>query len=385
MIQDEKIAIVGGGPGGLTLARLLQLEGIDVTVYERDKDRVARQQGATLDLHKDSGLKALLKAKLMNEFYASYRPNAGKLRIVDGEANIHSDDHNDNNGLAEERPEIDRQSLRNILLDALQKNSIIWNSHLLSMQKQNNGWLLQFKKGTTAYADIVIAADGANSKIRPYITDIQPIYSGVTIVEGRVYKAEKNAPKLWKFLKGGKIFALNNGQTMILSAKGEGSLSFYTGCKVVENWVAESCINFNNKQQVFDWFKTGFKTWDAIWHELFTSDELWFIPRPQYHFPLNQNWDTLPNLTMLGDAAHRMPPYAGEGVNQAMKDALELTDCLTSNKFSDIQTAILHYEKQMRKRASEITLITLESMEMMHSKNGLEKLLKSFDKMKGGK
>jgi len=51
LLQNKKVAIVGGGPGGLTLARLLQLKGVDVKVYERDRDRSARQQGATLDLH----------------------------------------------------------------------------------------------------------------------------------------------------------------------------------------------------------------------------------------------------------------------------------------------------------------------------------------------
>jgi len=54
-IQDKKIAIVGGGPGGLTLARLLELGGLRVTVYERDVNKDVRVQGATLDLHEESG------------------------------------------------------------------------------------------------------------------------------------------------------------------------------------------------------------------------------------------------------------------------------------------------------------------------------------------
>ena len=62
LLENKKVAIIGGGPGGLTLARLLQLKGVDVKVYERDKDKSVRQQGATLDLHEDSGLKALAEA-----------------------------------------------------------------------------------------------------------------------------------------------------------------------------------------------------------------------------------------------------------------------------------------------------------------------------------
>ena len=56
LLQDKQIAIVGGGPGGLTLARLLQQNGASVRVYERDLNRQVRVQGATLDLHDESGL-----------------------------------------------------------------------------------------------------------------------------------------------------------------------------------------------------------------------------------------------------------------------------------------------------------------------------------------
>src|ERR1700753_745257 len=87
-INNKKIAIVGGGPGGLTLARLLQMNGADVKVYERDASRNVRVQGATLDLHEESGLKALDKAGLMHAFRANYRPGADKRRITDKHGDI---------------------------------------------------------------------------------------------------------------------------------------------------------------------------------------------------------------------------------------------------------------------------------------------------------
>lgn len=375
LLQDKKIAIVGGGPGGLTLARLLQLAGATVKVYERDFNQDVRIQGATLDLHEETGLEALRKANLIEEFYANHRPNAGRLRILDKNANIHLDDHTAENAYAEDRPEIDRAPLRQILVQSLKPDTVVWDSHFISMEPKENGWQLIFKNGTTAYADMVIAADGANSKIRQYITNIKPIYSGITIVEGNVYQAEKNAPHLWNLTNGGKIFAFGDEQSLILSAKGEGSLSFYTGCKVAENWVAQSGIDFNNKQHVFDWFRTTFGSWNFVWQELFASDAIWIIPRPQFHYPLDQSWQTLPNLTMLGDAAHRMPPYAGEGVNLAMQDAFELAECLTNNDFENVHAALAHYEKEMLKRASEVTQITLESTDMLHTGDPIPKML----------
>lgn len=379
MIQDKKIAIVGGGPGGLTLARLLELKNVEVKVYERDINKEVRVQGATLDLHEESGLEALRRAGLMDAFKAHYRPNAGKLKVIDKNLTIYLDEHAEESSHSEDRPEIDRTPLRKILLESLQPDTVVWDSHFLSMEKHHEGWLLHFKNGTSHYADIVIAADGANSKIRPYVTGIQPIYSGVTMVEGNIYHAETNAPKIWKLVNGGKVFALDNEQTLLFSTKEDGTLTFYTGCNTDEHWVKDSGIDFTQKQQVADWFKKEYSSWNEIWQELFETDEISIIPRPQYHYPLDQKWETLPNLTLLGDAAHRMPPYAGEGVNMAMQDAYELAESLINDEFKDIKTAISSYENKMLERASEVTKLTLENTVLMHSENAIENLMKVFN------
>jgi len=381
--KGKKITIIGAGPGGLTLARLLQLKGVDVKVYERDKDKSVRQQGATLDLHEDSGLLAIRNAQLLEEFKKLFRPGADVLRLVDSRLKIHLDGHledkADDFGDETHRPEIDRAPLRDLLIGSLQEGTIVWNSKFTDLKPYANGWDIYFENGNSTYADLVIAADGANSKIRKYITGIQAVYSGVTIVEGNIYNAEKNAPRLWELTKGGKVFAMGGSKTIILSAKGEGSLSFYTGTKENEDWVRTCGIDFEKKQQVYEWFNIRFGDWSNEWHELFETDESYFVPRPQYHFPINQSWTALSNLTMLGDAAHRMPPYAGEGVNQAMKDALELTEALTNNHFENVQEAIASFEKKMCLRISDITNATLKNTVVMHSENALKKMLAFFN------
>lgn len=382
-LQDKKIAIIGGGPGGLTLARLLQQKGVNVKVYERDMDRTARQQGATLDLHGDSGLKAIVKAGLLDAFKASYRPGADKLRLTDEHATLFFDDHGQKQeedfGNEHFRPEIDRGPLRDLLIASLDENVMEWNAQFTELKPSGDGWMLQFKNKPSAYADLVIAVDGANSKLRPYFNAPQAIYSGIAVVEGNIYKAAKNAPRLNELTKGGKVFAFGHEKSIILSAKGEGSLSFYTGTKESEDWTKNNGIDFSNREEVKNWFKQCFSDWPPLWEELFNSDESYFVLRPMYHFPLDQSWKTLPNLTMIGDAAHRMPPYAGEGVNMAMLDALELSEALTDPKFEDVHSALQHFEKQMQKRASEITKVTLEQTESLHSKNALKNMMHMFN------
>jgi len=376
-IKDKKIAIVGGGPGGLTLARLLQMLGADVNVYERDASRNARAQGATLDLHEESGLAALKEAGLMDAFNANYRPGADMMRVTDKHGTVMFDDHakeiKDNR-----RPEIDRGPLQNILLDSLKPGTVVWDSHFAALTPANDGWNLEFKNGATTYADIVIGADGANSKIRPYLTPIKPFYSGLMIVEGHVHHSESETPRIHQLLKGGKIFAMGDEKTLIVSSKGDGSLVFYTSFITNENWSKESGIDFTDKAQVLEWFRKDYAGWDSIWYELFEHASLPFVPRPQYCMPLDQKWDILPNLTLLGDAAHVMPPSAGEGVNMAMQDALELARCLTNNTYKDTLDAIAAYEQEMLRRFAIVGKDTLEQTDLMHGKNGLENILMMF-------
>jgi 2-polyprenyl-6-methoxyphenol hydroxylase-like FAD-dependent oxidoreductase len=370
LIKNKKIAIVGGGPGGLTLARLLQISGADVKVYERDPGKDARKQGATLDLHDESGLKALREAGLMDAFTANFRPGAEQLHIMDKQAVTL---FKDQPKTAEEisRPEIDRGPLQQILLDSLEPGTVVWNSHFEALTPLDDSWKLTFKNGLFALADLVIAADGANSKLRPYLTAVKPFYTGITVVEGMVYHSETASPKMHKLLNGGKIFAMGDDKTLIVSSKGDGSLVFYTSSKTGESWCHKTGIDLSDRTQVLDWFKVEYAGWNSVYHELFENATVPFVIRPMYSMPLDQTWKALPNLTMLGDAAHLMPPFAGEGVNMAMLDALELSNCLTGNDFPDLLAAIAAYEQQMRKRAAIAAKESLESSDALHSPDAI--------------
>ncbi|WP_126650336.1 FAD-dependent oxidoreductase [Chryseobacterium aureum] len=381
LIDNKSIAIVGGGPAGLTLARLLQLKGAAVKVYERDFNKEARVQGSPLDMHEDSGLAAIRKAELLETFKKTFRPGADRTLIMNEKAEIFFNDHEtkpeENFGQEHFRPEIDRGPLRNMLLESLHPETVVWDSHFLSMERQGEGWLMHFKNGNSAYADLVIAGDGAHSKIRPYLTDIKPVYSGIIMLEGNVSK--EKAPQIDALIQGGKIMAFGNAHNILLGQKGNGDLGFYASFKADENWAADSGLDFSDNARMLEWFQAEYSEWSPIWEELFRNAQTPFIPRRIYYMPLDQVWEAQPNLTLIGDAAHVMPPFAGEGANMAMLDALELSEYLTDYRYSTLQQAISAYEQAMRKRAAVATEESLENGERMHSETSLTTMLDFFN------
>lgn len=382
ILQNKQIAIVGGGPGGLTLARLLQLKGANVKVYERDFSKEARVQGAIVDLHFESGLKVIEAADLMDAFKANYMPGADQYRMIDKDANIIIDEHDQVSeagfGDRHFRPEIDRGALRNILIDALLPGTVVWDSQFVSMVQENNTWELRFKNGAAVTADIVIGAEGYNSKIRPYVTDIKALYSGATIIQGEIDNPEKECPEIYALVDKANLIAMDIGKTIAAQPRGDGGLTFYASSLYPENWVKTSGIDFNDSNEVYAYLVKYYEGWNPIFFILFKACDR-FVPRPLEYFPLDQNWDAKPNLTLIGDAAHLMPP-SGEGVNTAMLDALDLSECLTSGEFQNIQAAIAAYEKRMLARAAILGQEALEGITDFASPSdeSIHKLIKLF-------
>jgi 2-polyprenyl-6-methoxyphenol hydroxylase-like FAD-dependent oxidoreductase len=212
-VDGKKIAIVGGGPGGLTLARLLQQGGADVMVFERDQSRNARVQGSALDLHEDSGLAALEAAGLMEAFWANHRPDLDRLRLTDAQGNVLHDHVRRMSG-AGKRPEIERGPLRDLLLDSLEPETVRWDCKLEKAEMQGGQVLLHFADGKTALADIAIGSDGANSRLRALVTPVRPQYVGVSLVEALVPAAKQTIPDLWDLLGGAALIALGGERTI---------------------------------------------------------------------------------------------------------------------------------------------------------------------------
>ncbi|MDW5266404.1 MULTISPECIES: NAD(P)/FAD-dependent oxidoreductase [Acidobacteriaceae] len=379
IIEGKKIAIVGGGPGGLTLARLLQMRGADVAVYERDHSREARVQGSALDLHEDSGLAALEAAGLIDAFWANHRPDLDRLRLTDQNGTILHDHPRTMSG-AGKRPEIERGPLREILLDSLRPGTVHWDRKLEFAEFRGHEVALHFAGGDSVLADVAIGCDGANSRLRALVTPLRPEYVGVTLVEGLVPAAKGAVPELWDLLGGAALIALGNERTLGMGTKPDGSILFYAGLKCSEADGKRRLEEADTADKCVAWFHTNFKGWSELWAPLFakTAAMAW---RPLLVCPAEQQWNSRPNVTLIGDAAHVMPPYAGEGVNMAMLDALVLSRTLFSE--ADLASAIAAYEVEMFARMQDMTQDTMLNTEMFYAPDAAERVVGLFQSFGG--
>ncbi len=373
LIKNKKIAIIGGGPVGLTTARILQINGADVTVYERDINAQARTSGGTLDIHSDSGQKAIQKADLMDVFYKYARPTGEKMADMHG--NITSDEMPDETN-AYSRPEIDRNDLRKIMLENLQENTVVWDSHLTDIKKVEDEYHLEFKNGFKTIADFVIVANGGRSNARKFVTDIEPQLSGTYIIQGEIANPDRDYPEFKPKYGNGNVMAMGEQKMFYTHTLRDGSVHFGVSFKADENWVLNNGFDFENDTEIRLFLNETFANWSDDYKTFFNASTD-FSGLPLRLFSLEEPWKTHSNITLVGDAAHVMPPFAGEGVNMGLMDAYQLTENLTNGKFSDLQSAIDDYEQKMFGYALEAQRTTKKMEELLHSDVSTEDILNS--------
>lgn len=339
------IAIIGAGPGGLLLARVLHVHGIPVTVYEADASPEARTQGGMLDIHDHNGQRALAAAGLLEEFRRIVHEGGEATRLVDPQGNLLLDQADDGTGV---RPEVLRGDLRRILLDSLPAGTVQWGRKLSSARSLGRGQHeLEFVDGSTVTADLLVGADGAWSKIRPLLSDVKPEYVGTTYIETYLLDADTRHPASARLVGGGAFFALTPGKGIVAHRETNGVLHTYVALSKPKAWVEE--IDFSDAKTARTRVAQEFAGWAPELRALIADGDTAPVPRPIHALPAGQRWQRVPGVTLLGDAAHLSPPD-GEGANLAMYDGAELGQAIAAHR-ENLEIALAEYEEAMFARS----------------------------------
>ena len=374
MTESPSIAIVGAGLSGLVLARVLQLHGIAATVYEADAAPHARLQGGSLDMHEESGQRALRECGLHDEFRLHTHPQGENLRILDKAGTVFIDSEGGGG-----RPEIDRTLLRDLLIDSLDPGRIVWDRKVAGGTPLGGGrHRITFADGTADDVDLLVGADGTWSKVRPLLSPATPEYCGISYLELRLTEARRRFPDSAALVGPGMFMALSDNKGFM--GHGGEHVELGASLRVPADWVSGSGVDWTDPGAARAALLAEFTDWSTELTDLIRRCDDRIVPRLIYALPIGHSWSRVPGVTLIGDAAHVMSPYAGEGANLAMLDGLELALALVSHG-PDLESALSRYETAMFPRAEAAAEESAQGLDACFAADAPYAIVKFFSAM----
>ncbi|ANP51010.1 2-polyprenyl-6-methoxyphenol hydroxylase-like FAD-dependent oxidoreductase [Streptomyces griseochromogenes] len=345
-LPHHPVAVVGAGLGGLTLARVLHVHGIEAAVFDLDASPAVRTQGGMLDIHDDSGQVALRAAGLHEEFLARVHAGGQALRVLGRDGAVRLEEGDDGTG---GRPEIDRGDLRDLLLGSLPQDTVRWGAKVTGARPLGDGrHEVTLADGGAFTTGLLVGADGAWSRIRPLLSRAEPAYSGVSFVEADLLEADRRHPASARVVGAGMLFALGAGRGFLAHRESDGSLHVYAAVQAPKDWL--DGIDFTDTEAARTAVLKEFDGWDESLKALIADADGALVPRRIHALPVGHRWDRVPGVTLLGDAAHLMSPFAGEGANLALLDGAELGLALAARP-GDTEAALAAYEEKLFPRS----------------------------------
>ncbi len=373
------VIIIGAGLGGLTLARVLHVHGIAATVYEAEASPDARGQGGLLDIHEDNGQLALRAAELFEEFRGLVLAEAEAQCILDKDGNVLLYEADKGNG---GRPEVPRGDLRRILLHSLPAETVRWGHKTTAVTPIGEGrHTVSFANGSSVTTELLVGADGAWSKVRPLLSGERPAYSGTCFIETFLFDSENRHKASAEAVGSGTMMALAPGKGIMAHREANATLHAYVALNKPEEWIAR--INSSNSSDSSDPGTTlacvaaEFSGWAPALTALLTATDTDPVLRPIYALSIGHQWHRVPGVTLIGDAAHLMSPFAGEGANLAMYDGAELGKAIAAYP-RDVERALSQYENDLFPRSASAAAEADRNLKLFFNDNTPQSVVDLF-------
>ena len=326
--MKKKIAIIGAGIGGLTLANLLQKNSkFEFIVYEKSES-LNLDEGFGLQLATNSV--SILNQIGFSNFNKSQIYNPAKLDFYSNENKICDLDLTQFNSETEKYTTLKRSSLIKFLKDKLFSNSIRFSKTIESVEQDQDILKIKFEDGNSEEVDYLIVSDGVFSQTKSIIekNSFTPNYYGAVAVRTQI-KA-KDVP-MFK-VENISLFMSSKAHLVSYPVNDNGDINLVCILrkKINEKKTIEQLLNekfVNENKNLLSLFKRDLKSWS-----IYTSSK-----------PIKS---TLKKVFYIGDAFYTFPPTLAQGASQSIESAYELYDLLIDNK-QNIEN--IYFEKRLQK------------------------------------
>jgi salicylate hydroxylase len=342
MVQSRlNVAIVGGGIGGLFAANALKAQGVQVAVYEQAPAIGEIGAGVFLTPNSVRHLQRIGLGPEVEKWGARVGKESRYFRH-DG-APIAPVQVTDSSGWNATFG-MHRADLVAMLAAALPAGTVHAGHRCTDFEQDSDIARLSCANGVSVEADIVIAADGIHSELRPYVfAASQPVFSGSVAYRGlvaheRVADWPVDRWQMW----------LGQGRHFLAFPVRAGQLINYVGFVPTDEEMKESWSAPGDP----DVLRAAFAGWDPRIGQLLKEVQLTFRWALYDREPLPV-W-TRQRLSLLGDAAHPMLPHLGQGANQSIEDGIALATILARADRATAPAALLAYERLRRERVAQV-------------------------------